>query len=302
MIEKNKKNFIVNITGGAGKNLMFSGVAKNIKKYKPDCNLIVISPYPELLVNNENIYRVYKTGNTPYFYEDFIKDQDVICSAHDPYFDNDYILQKKHLIEIWSKLFIPEVSDFQMPEIKITNREFDFFMSKFNQIFENFQKPIFVINPFGGPNNQNFKYNWCRDIPPNQAQLIVDTMNDSGYCVIQIARPDQIQLKNCKVFTGSFREICCLLKIANKRLLIDSFCQHASSAMGLQSFVCWVTNTPTVFGYEINENILAKNYTNNIHYIDSFLQKENWTGEYMHYYPYDNSDVFDLDILFKKII
>jgi hypothetical protein len=61
------------ISGGAGKNLMFSAIAKNLKKVFQDHNIVVVTPYPELLINNKYIDRVYKSGSTPYLYEDLLQ-------------------------------------------------------------------------------------------------------------------------------------------------------------------------------------------------------------------------------------
>lgn len=46
------------------------------------------------------------------------------------------------------------------------------------------------------------------------------------------------------------------LFFSRKRLLIDSFSQYASAALGLQSVVCWIGNNPNVLGYNTNINIM----------------------------------------------
>lgn len=295
-----QKNYIINISGGAGKNVMFSAVAKNIKRDFPEHNLIVISPYPELLINCKDIDRIYKTGSTPYLYEDFLQGEGHITSSIEPYGDDGYLQEKEHLIQTWSKL-LGATPIMQMPEISINYREMLAFRNNLSASMK-IDKPILVINPFGGPSNQEMKYNWCRDIPPTQAQELVDFLNSEGkYNIIQIVREDQIKLKNCNHFTGNFREICSLLKISEKRILIDSFCQHAAAALQLPSTVCWITNKPIVFGYNIHKNIQAITPTKIVHRIDSVFQSDNWNGSWYHYYPYNDDKVFDLKEIIQSL-
>ncbi|NBP16873.1 hypothetical protein EBU95_21240, partial [bacterium] len=287
MFDRNKPNFVVNITGGAGKNLLFSGVCKNIKDTYPDHNLVVISPYPELLLNLPFIDRVYKMGMTPYMYEDIISTHpDNISNAIEPYNHHGYLSEKEHLMVTWSRA-LGVKAEFQPPEIAINQREMVDFQTRYAAQLGGSEKPILVIQPFGG-GSPDQKYNWCRDLPLSQAQEIVDVVS-KDFFVVQIGREDQIQLKNTLRFTGTLREIACLLVLSRKRILIDSFCQHCAAALRSPSTVCWVTNKPKVFGYEIHNNIQAPQGPNHrfVHHIDSSFQLENWTGTFNNYYPYN---------------
>jgi hypothetical protein len=38
---------------------------------------------------------------------------------------------------------------------------------------------------------------------------------------------------------------------------MDSFAQHTASALGKNSVVCWIANSPKQFGHPANTNILA---------------------------------------------
>lgn len=281
----------VQINGGAGKTVMFSAVIKNLKETYSSHKIISVTNFPELLLNNPNIFRCYKTGVTPYFYEDFVVNDGDIISSLDPYGDSQYLKGENHLISIWSRL-LGATEQFKNPEIFITKREFDHFYNKNFQEFGKANKPLLVINPFGGA-QKDVPYSWNRDIPPNQAQELVDVLSQK-YLVVQVGREDQIKLKNCLHFSSSLRGVCCLLKLAKKRILIDSFCQHASAALNLPSTVVWITNKSKVFGYNIHKNILAKDPENFIHKIDSFAQEQNFIGTWNHYYPYNDSNVFNI--------
>jgi hypothetical protein len=139
-------SYIINISGGAGKNLMFSAVAKNIKKSYPDYNIVVITPYPEILINNPIFHRVYRSGSTPYFYDDIIsKHPKNIVSSIEPYGAGGYLLQTEHLIQTWSRLLC-DSTEMQMPEYITNYREIEMVRNNLGQI----TKPILVMNPFGG--------------------------------------------------------------------------------------------------------------------------------------------------------
>lgn len=297
MFDSSKPSYIIQVNGGAGKHILFSGVAKNVKEQFPDHNLVVVCAYPELLLNLPFIDRVYRTGSTPYLYEDLVTVPESKGSAVDPYLSDGYLLEKEHLIETWSGL-LEAPKSYRAPSIDLSIREIDFLKTRFRGQVNN--RPLLVLNPFGGSHQQQFKYNWARDIPPQQAQQIVDEANSLGYAVVQVGRSDQIQLDNCLHFDGPLREIASLLLLSEKRILIDSFCQHCAAALGLESTVLWITNKPRVFGHPIHTDVFARTPDKQIHKIDSLFQQDNWTGEWLHYFPYNDQNVFDVDEVLSK--
>lgn len=295
-----KPNYVVSVSGGAGKHVMFTAVAKNIKATYPNHNLIVISPYPDLLINIPYIDRVYKTGTTPYMYDDFVGNHpDNIVSAAEPYIHNNYLLEKEHLIQTWSRT-LEVVPNLEVPELAINRQEQYIFQERFGKQLGDPNKPIMIINPFGGPQKDEQPYNWCRDLHPEQAQLLVNHYS-STYNVVHVARPDQKTLDNTIKFSGNLRELCCLLLLSSKRILIDSFCQHAAAALRLRSTVLWITNKPKVFGYNTHTNIIARSPDNLIHRVDSLFQPNNWEGSWNHYYPYNDNSIFDLNEIIQSI-
>ena len=89
MIEK--KYSIFHIEGGLGKHVLSTAVARVIKKNYPERELIVVCAYPEIFINLNFVSRVYRHGNTPYFYQDYIKDTDFLMFKHEPYFTTEHI-------------------------------------------------------------------------------------------------------------------------------------------------------------------------------------------------------------------
>jgi hypothetical protein len=93
-----------------------------------------------------------------------------------------------------------------------------------------------------------------------------------------------------------------LLKVAKKRVLIDSSMQHGAAALGLPSTVLWNATSPIIFGHEIHDNILAKEKPE-INLPGSYLFDYDFDGNVMEY-PYeegDEKDIFDMDEIYKSI-
>ena len=242
------KYAILQIEGGIGKNVMATAVVRAIQKKYPERKIIIISAYPDIWLNNQRIYKTLQFGQISYFYREYIENKDSLVFLQEPYRHNDYVYRKKHLTEIWCELCdVPWDGD--TPELYFTQLESDFVNTLINK-----DKQIFIINAFGGAVGQQHKYSWARDIPPVLAQEIVDEMS-KNYRVIQIRRDDQIMLNNADSYNLNIRQTALMLILSDRRLLIDSFLQHASVAFGLTSTVLWSCNTPKVFGYNIHKNI-----------------------------------------------
>ena len=101
----NDKNIIFHVEGGIGKNIMATAVAKAIKKKNPDRDIITISSWPAIWFNNPNVERFYQLGNTPYIFEDYIRDKDTLIMKQEPYHHHGYINKKVHCIQAFVRLF-----------------------------------------------------------------------------------------------------------------------------------------------------------------------------------------------------
>jgi hypothetical protein len=245
------KYVILNVEGGIGKNVIATAVVRAISNKWKDRKLIILTAHPDIWFCNPRVDRVLQFGMTPYFYQDYVDGKDSILLMQDPYRCEDYIYRRKHLSEVWCDMFGIKW-DGEKPELYFTTLEFDFLST----LIKN-ELPIFLIQPFGGSQGQQHKYSWARDIPPVIAQTIVDEMIKKGYRVIQIRREDQIGLNNSESLSLNPRQLALSLMLSDKRLLIDSYMQHAAAALGLQSTVLWIGNSPKVFGYELHNNISA---------------------------------------------
>jgi hypothetical protein len=242
------KFIIFQIEGGIGKNVVATAVTRAISKQYTDRKIIILTAHPDIWLCNPRVWKVLEFGKIPYFHQDYIADKDTILLLQEPYRTQDYIYKRKHLSEIWCEMYKIQW-DGEKPELYFTNLEFDFVSTTINK-----QKPIFLIQPFGGAPQQGHKYSWARDLPPQIAQTIVDAMS-KDYRVIQVRREDQIPLNNCEYLSLSSRQLALAIMLSDKRLFIDSYMQHASAALGLSSTVTWVVNDPIVLGYKLHTNI-----------------------------------------------
>lgn len=281
-------NIIFQIDGGLGKSIMATAVLECIKKAHPESTVIVLTGYPDVFFNNPFADRVFVTGQQTYFYEDFIEDKDVKIHAHNPYLEAAHVTNKEHLIITWTKLF-NYTYETEFPKIFLNNAEIAFHASKYAS-----DKPIMVIQTNGGAPNQETKYSWARDLPIPIAQQVVNHFA-KDYVICHIRREDQPALQNVITVSDSFRSLCVLLLHSKKRLLIDSFCNHAAAALGLPSVVCWIANSPDVFGYDLHTNIKANPFTHKPELKHSYLSKFNILGDPLEY-PYNNDfEIFNVE-------
>jgi hypothetical protein len=280
-------NIIFQINGGIGKVIASTAICVSIKKQYPEAKLIVVSGYPDVFLGNPNVDRAYAFGQQAYFYKEYVENQEVIVFAHDPYLETKHIKQQEHLIETWCKLYgLPMVQT--TGELFLTQREIDFFSKKFSS-----DKPIFLLQTNGGAES-DVKYSWARDIPSYVVENVIHEFKEQ-YNVVHIRREDQLKYDNTFGVSDTFRSLLVLISLSEKRLLMDSFAQHAAAAFNKSSTVLWVVNSPKVFGYDVHTNILANPETKNPELRNAYLSKYNISGELVEF-PYNNeSEIFNVD-------
>lgn len=287
-------NIIFQIDGGIGKSIMATAVCKAIKKQHPKSTLIVITAYPDVFLCNPNVDKCYQFNQLNYFYSNYIENNKVKIMAHNPYLETSFIEGKEHLIKTWCEMFGLDY-DNEKPEIFLTEREKTFYS---NQLI--LDKPSFVIQTNGGAENQNSKYSWARDIPIKCAQEVVDYFSKK-YTILHIRRKDQLPLHNTLPIHSNFRNIAVLILNSSKRLFMDSFAQHTSVALGLNSVVCWVANSHKQFGYNNNINIQANEETLKPELKQSVYNRFNIIGD-LTQFPYnDESEIFDTEKIIESL-
>ena len=288
------KYSIFHVEGGVGKNILATAVVSSLKDAFPERKIIVVSAWSEPWLNNPDVYQVYSLNQTSNFYKNFIDGKDVKIYRHNPYFSEDYILRKKHLIEVWCDLLKIKYNG-SMPKLYFSPLEIEFLRIKMRN---NLTKPIFLLHANGGGNEM--KYSWYRDIPLPNVKDIVDYFKEE-YHIYQIGLENQMLIEGCVKLTLNNREILLSLMISKKRLLIDSFSQHASVALGIKSVVCWIGNDPNILGYKSNINITPaiEPVYDTYHY--SYLEDFDISGNPVQF-PYDKLKIFNSEEIINKLI
>ena len=286
-------NIIFQISGGIGKCIMATAVCTAIKKKYPESNLIVVSAYPDVFLNNKEVHRAYVFNGLSYFYDEYIDGKEFLVFANDPYLETGHVRQDEHLLKTWCEMFGLEY-DGEKPTINLTSREVQYFQNKFAS-----EKPIMLLQTNGGAQTEH-KYSWARDLPSAAVVKVIEHFKNN-YAIVHIRREDQLSYNNTIPVTDTFRALCVLLTMSSKRLLIDSFAQHASAALELPSTVCWVSNKPEVFGYNLHDNILANEFTAKPELRNAYLSKFNIAGELIEF-PYNSEDeIFNVETIIESL-
>ena len=287
-------NIIFQIDGGLGKSIMATAMVQVIKKRYKNSNLIVVTAYPDVFLNNPQVNKIYRPEQMNGAYLKYIKDQDCKIFIEDPYRNNSFLTDKEHLFKTWCKIYGLHYNN-EQPKIYLTQPELDYFSP-----FYKLDKPILAIQTNGGPQGQGFQYSWTRDIPEPTVLNVIDHYKND-YAIIHIKRKDQYTYPDTMQALDGFRSIAILLQMSSKRLLIDSFSQHLAAAMNVKSTVCWVTTKPTVFGYKLHDNIQANLFTKKPQIQNSVYQPFNLAQD-IHSIPYNNlNEVFDVNKIITSL-
>jgi hypothetical protein len=265
---ENIKGTVVHINGGLGKCIMFTCVAKCYKEQHPDLQLVVVSGYPEVFLNNPNI-----DGNFQFtqhgLWMNFYRNDDYEVIAWDPYFHPDWMAGKpRHLIEIWSELL--DVDCFNLnPELYFAGPE----VEELQRMIQT-DRPLLVVQSTGGANPGHTS--WTRNPPTGELEEYLQKFSDSHY-IVHLALPQTPVLKsaNQRIENLTRRQAMCLVYYAQEFVGIDSFGLHARAAntnAGPSHFFFIYPDTKVRIGYDkesfnyipLNEEVkqlIAQNYS-----------------------------------------
>jgi hypothetical protein len=285
---------VMHIEGGIGKNILATSVVSSLKTADPDRKIILVSAWPQVWFNNPDIHEIYPMGQVANFYKNYIKDKDTKVYRIEPYHTEDYILNKKHLIKIWCELCGVEW-DGSSPKLVFSPLELEYIKLK---MLSNVTKPVFILQTNGGAQNGR-PYSWYRDMPALNALDVVEHFK-KDYHIYHLGYDGQQLIDGCHKLTLETREILAAVNFSHKRLLIDSFPQHASAAFGLQSVVCWIGNDSNVLGYNSNINLKPTVEPVLDTYHSSYLEDFDIGGNPIQF-PYDKLKLFDSNEIIKSV-
>jgi ADP-heptose:LPS heptosyltransferase len=308
-----EKYSVFHIQGGLGKHIAATAVAKCIKNNYPDRKLIVVGVWTDVFMNLPFIDRVYQLGNTSYFYQNYIENQDSLIFHNEPYFTTDHIHKRLPLIQTWCKMYGLNYNG-EMPELHFNALQKK--ISKEVWVKDNgkgekskSKKPVMVIHTNGGMVTPDAKqFMWARDMPYDIAQQIVDKYHKK-YTIYQCTKQNSEKCVNAHIVDYGFyegamqlstMEFLSVILHSDKRVLIDSSLQHAAAALKLPSVVLWNGTSPKVFGYDMHTNIETIK-PHNFKLPGSYLFDFDFNGA-EHEYPFDDSEeLYDIKEIFKAI-
>ena len=287
---------IFHIEGGIGKNILATAVVSSLKSSDPERKIVVVTAWPQVWFNNPDVYQIYPFGQVANFYKNYIYKQDVKIYRHEPYHSEDYILNKKHLIIVWCDLIGIKWNG-NGPKLYFSPLEIEYLKLK---MLENISKPIFILHTNGGGGGNARPYSWYRDLPFQNSKDVVDYFKND-YHIYQLGYEGQDLIEGCHRLTLDTREILGSVMISQKRLLIDSFSQHASVALGVKSVVCWIGNRPDVLGYDTNINIRpnVEPVYDTLH--SSYIEDFDIGGNPIQF-PYDRLKIFDSSEIIQNLL
>ena len=236
---------LLHINGGLGKCIMATAVLESYKKANPDHQIIVVSGFPEVFVNNPAVDRNF-SFNTPYLWQDYYSQPDVRISAEDPYFTQAWIKnEKKHLIDIWCDMLgVPSTQ--KHPMLYFSGPEVD----ELNAIVK-VDKPLLVVQATGGVNAAARA--WTRNPPLPEFDEYLKQYSETHF-VLHLAVPETPLLNNVhqRVDNLNRRQAMALIRYAHSFVGIDSFGMHAR-ASSFQS-------GPTTIFFPLEESVKRLGY------------------------------------------
>lgn len=285
---------IFHIEGGIGKNILATSVVASLKKTDTERKIIIVTAWPAVWFNNPNVFQIYPLGQVANFYKNFVKDQDCKIFRQEPYHTEDYILNKRHLIDIWCDLVGADNHNLP-PRLFFSPLELDAIRKK---MLQDVKKPIFLLHTHGGGANGR-PYSWYRDLPIQNATEIVNHFKED-YHIYHIGYKNQPVIQGCHKLNLETREILAAPVFSKKRLLIDSFSQHSARALGQKSVVCWIGNKPEVLGYEEHINVFPNIEPVHDTLHSSYLDDADIGGNPIQF-PYDRLKIFDSQEIINKL-
>jgi hypothetical protein len=251
-----KKYCIFQVSGGLGKHIAATAVAQVIKRTYPERELVVCCAWPELWSSLPFVYRVFPLGNTQYFYEEYVDGKDSLFFIQEPYFTTTHINKTHRLVESWCKAYGLEYQG-EQPILKINPEQKKAIRNFYEPKFEG--KPLMLMHTNGGLYTNERPFCWSRDMPIEIATKVAQHFKKSHF-IMQITRPASPQIPDVFVRNEqlSNTELCGLVELTDKRLLIDSSLQHAAAAFKLPSTVLWNATSSVIFGHALHDNIQAK--------------------------------------------
>jgi ADP-heptose:LPS heptosyltransferase len=260
--------FLLRVSGGFGKNIMATRVAKELHEAYPNLPIHVLASYPDAFANLPFVEKFYHMGQPlPDFYDSHHSFEILDI---EPYIAHDYRIGKKHLVNVWCErlgLKAPESPAGVVMFNKQEEKSADMIVTQLKQ--QTGSKPLIGLQWVGGTSFYNAaeaqnpnRVSMVRELTQENAQKVVDKLIAEQKIPVVIGLPTEPRLQNAVHLldaNGQAFPIRLVLAVISKLdglIAVDSFAQHAWAAMGKRdAVVLWGATSPEQLGYETNTNI-----------------------------------------------
>jgi len=244
--------------GGIGKNIVATSLIPIIKKIDEEADLIVIAHHHKVFKNNPLIKTIYRP-QTPQLYTILnTYYDDITWFSGEPYKHYKYIKQQLHIIPAWLDKIGIKADKYPLPKLFLNDKE-QYDIQKYIKSKKN--KPIILIQSSGGAvdnKTKRPKRMFVRDADNVAIEQIIKKYKEEYY-IVQVLRQGQYRLIGVDEYLQDIdiRQIFCFINEASIILCIDSFVQHAATALGKKAIVLWAATNPKILGYPTNINITS---------------------------------------------
>lgn len=278
-------------------NLVATKVVNALHHAHAERKIVVVTPYPEIWLHNPDVYRVYKAGAMQYFYDDYIRDKDTLIFRNNPTLTTSYAHSAEPLENLWCALCgVPPTT--HTPKLYFTWREIEATRKLTKR-----QSPVIFIESeaasfdFGRMYSPAPKQSWHDRIPPILLQGIIAKLRQKKFEVINLS--DKSTHLDAPSLQLSLRLKLCAVQHGAAILSINSLSSHAAAYFNIPSVTLWLADSPAVWGYESQHNILPNNELARI-----FLQenKKEFSLLPPKNCPHNLNAVFDAEDICQKLV
>jgi len=284
-------NIIFVVRGNLYNVILSTAVAKAIRSQYPLDNLIIVCEFPEVYIGCGFINRVYKFDAMQYFYTDFIDRKDFIVLDKNPYEDQAYISDKKHIIEAWCSIH-QIVYNRELPHVFYSNIERIPYLAKLNVT-----RPIILFNY---ATTQDV-YCWYQDIPIEIAyRLVKDFSKD--YDILIVSDKVIWELENVQYINPTYKDLVYLTSIATQIITVNSVLHLIATALSKKCTVCWNIDNYMQFAFDVNANIVGLPPKSKVNFEDAYIDKYQGVKKYPEIPYVSTSEIFDAMSIAKSVL
>ena len=272
------KKCLINVEGGLGKNIMLTSILKEFKETKGYDEVYVISPYFDVFKACSAVTDAFPPMQGT-LYQELVLDEDCDIYWKEPYSNQKFIKKQCHLFEAWAEEFGFELTNSGMDYIPCLDQIIAAY-PKLGEVvqqkkaewnnnycivqFNGGQSPLGPMkDQQGNPvpyhdNQESIKRNYYK------GEVIVQKLKERypDATVVYFALPNEPTLEGTVKVEIPYLAYALLADDAKAIVCIDSSLQHLATGRCKDITVIWGETRPEHFGYNINNNVCAKNVMN----------------------------------------